>query len=192
MKWRGFLTGVTAISTFCAAAVFVWPRVRARIEFYQLTGHFRPIERTHYLGSTNLVTTWNSDGFRLADGRLVQLPGFQKLPEKSDALSEVIKYGIELGTNDRVYGLVRVHHWCGNDPVKRDIVKVDVAKMLAFLKEGELLPGHKEAIAFAELGPLRGFSEWGWNMSDYVTFKVLAEMPDTILEEMAPEAKRRE
>ena len=27
------------------------------------------------------------------------------------------KHGVEVGADGRVFGLVRVWHWCGNDPV---------------------------------------------------------------------------
>jgi len=67
----------------------------------------------------------------------VQLPGFHKLPKTSIALREATKRGIEIDSNGRVFGLCRVHHWCGNDPVREHIARVDLAHMLIFLREGE-------------------------------------------------------
>ena len=31
--------------------------------------------------------------------------------------------GVELAPDGRVYGLVRIHHWCGNDPVQTHIAR---------------------------------------------------------------------
>jgi hypothetical protein len=61
--------------------------------------------------------------------------------------------------------------------------------MLRFLGEGELASGHTDAIALAAQGSGR-FTQWGWNVSDYTTFKAWSEIPDHILDRMAREADK--
>src|SRR5215216_7039928 len=115
------------------AAVAAWPHVSSRIRFYQLTGHFFPVRMVEKLHKPVAVTGWSDTGLHLADGRTLQLPGFRKLPAVSVALTEATKRGVEIAANGRVYGLVRVDHWCGNDAVREHIARVDVADVLNFV-----------------------------------------------------------
>src|SRR5258705_3451827 len=98
-----------------------------------LTGRFTPIHRLESLHAPIAVKSWTPDGLSLSDGRMVQLPGIHALPSASLALSEMTKRGIEISADGRVYGLVRVHHWCGNDPVREDIARGDISHGMTFL-----------------------------------------------------------
>jgi hypothetical protein len=145
-----------------------------RIAFWQLTGHSYPIKKVDTLTSIVAVSGWTEVGLRLADGRMIQLPGFRRLPKTSAALTEVVRRGVEIDAAGRVYGLIRIHHWCGNDPVREHIAKVDVAKVLAFLQEGDRTSPAQEG----EVTALRAggtFSEWGWNVSEFSVFQAFAK-----------------
>ena len=111
---------MAAIGTLVLGVGLAWPR----IDFYMLTGRFSPIEKIESLRNPVAVTKWSAEGLSLADGRTVHLLGLRSLPSQSAALAEVTKRGVELGTNGRVWGLVRVHHWCGNDPVREQTAVV--------------------------------------------------------------------
>lgn len=139
-----------------------WPR----IQYYQMTGSFAPISKIETLHSPVAVDSWSEDGLKLADGRIVALPGIQRLPLTSTALREVTKRGVEFGTNGRIYGLVRVHHWCGNDPVREHIARVDISKMLLMLQVGQAISPVNEAIT-SSCRPGGQFSEFGWNASEF-------------------------
>lgn len=103
---------------------------------------------------------------RLPDGRTVALPGVRNLPLTSRALTEVTLRGVEVATNGRIYGLVRVHHWCGNDPVREHIARVDISKMLLMLQVGLAISPVNEAIT-SSCRPGGQFSEFGWNVSEF-------------------------
>lgn len=120
------------------------------------------------LRSPTPVAGWSEAGLRLDDGRTVSLPGVRITPELSTALAEATKRGVELGADGRVYCLVRVHHWCGNDPVREHIARVDLARLLAYLgpAAAQLTP---EVDLMVEPGGR--FTAWGWNVSEFHEFQ---------------------
>src|SRR5580765_8080734 len=120
---------ILAAVVFTTGIVLAWPY----IEYYQLTGSFTSIQKIDTLKSPIQVVGWSAQGLRLADSRLIQLPGFCELPVISDALTEATGRGVEVSPDGRVFGLVRIHHWCGNDPVRVHVVRVDLADLLTFL-----------------------------------------------------------
>lgn len=153
------------LATLVAGVLAVAPR----LDFYMLTGRFSPIEKIETLQNPIAVTRWNSEGLILADGRMVQLPGLRSLPISSAALTEATKRGVEVGTDGRIRGLVSIHHWCGNDPVREHIARVDLADMMTFLRVGEPVARVPNA-DFLPLAPGGQFTEWGWNVSEYAHF----------------------
>jgi hypothetical protein len=163
---RKFFIWIASVLWIALVCVIAWPR----IDFYLLTGRISPVQKIERLNSPVQVVGWSSDGFDLMDGRKVQLPGFVKLPNASTALAEATKRGIEVDQNGRVFGLVQVHHWCGNDPVREHIAKVDIANLLAFLGEGETAPS-SDNVPTLTLNDGGDFSEWGWNVSQFSLFE---------------------
>lgn len=147
----------------------------SRLSFYQLTGSFLPIRMVESLQSPVEVTHWSEGGLVLADGRSVQLPGFRRLPVQSAALSEITKRGVEISSDGRIYGLAQIHHWCGNDPVTEHIARVDIANVLTFLREGEMMKPPRVK-SFDPDGDDRRFSEHGWDVGSYYSFCTMEEI----------------
>jgi hypothetical protein len=120
------------------------------------------------------VIGWNEDGLQLSDGRILQLPGFKRLPTTSSALAEATKSGVDITREGRVIGLITIHHWCGNDPVREHVARVDLALMLRFLSQGEalgpltheyMIPSHPSEI-----------EQSGWEPSSYMVFETWSEL----------------
>ena len=156
------------------AAVFA---LAPRIDFYMLTGSFSPIHQIETLKNPVAVTRWSSDGLKLADGRTVQLSELRALPNQSVALAEATKRGVEIGADGRVWGLVKVHHWCGNDPVREHIARVDLAAMMIFLRVAEpVVPIRETDLLITEPGGR--FTEWGWNVSEFFHFQSWQSIKD--------------
>jgi hypothetical protein len=143
--------------------------VLPQFDHYWRTGRFSPIEKIEALQSPTAVKGWTEAGLLLDGGRTIQLPGFRSLPAQSDALTEVVQRGVEIATNGRIFGLVKVHHWCGNDPVREHIAKVDISHMLLFLRVGESLDPIT-GTDFAVRTPGGRFSKYGWDLSEYMQF----------------------
>jgi hypothetical protein len=166
--FRRTTLGVFGAVIIVAFGALAWPR----LTYYQMTGRWFPKQIVDSLHSPVAVAGWSHDGLRLADGRTIQLPGFRKLPTISAALSEVTKRGVEIASDGRVYGLVRVLHGCGNDPVRKHIARVDVADILMYLGEGEWsTPPSAETFELVSRTSGGSFSEWGWDVSEFSRFK---------------------
>ena len=71
------------------------------------------------------VEGWSDPRLLLADGRTVSLPGLPVLPGPSPVFLEAIKRGVEVRKDGRVYALIRIHHWCGNEGIREHVAKVD-------------------------------------------------------------------
>jgi len=137
------------------------------------------VERVDKLTNPMPTKGWVERGIVLADDRVVQLPGFRRLPGCSAALSEATRAGIEVGQDGRIYGLVRVWHWCGNDRVRRHIARVDLSRMLLFLDEGVHGPIPAAPCAYP-CKPVGGrFSRFGWNVSEFSAFHEWNEALDS-------------
>ncbi len=100
----------------------------------------------------------------LDDGTQVPLPGIVEVRERTPLLDAACTRGIEV-VDGRPIGLISIHHWCGNDPVAKHITKVDLSDLVRFTGEGS-----ESAGMLSEPHDNR-LTEWGWNVSDYVSFK---------------------
>ena len=165
---------LATIAALVLGVAVVWPR----ISFFMLTGRFSPIQKIETLQSPVAVTKCSSAGLHLADGRTVQLPGLRSLPSDSPALTEATKRGVEVHADGRVSGLVRVHHWCGNDPVREHIARVDLSDMMTFLRVGEPAASVPEA-EFLAREPGGRFTKWGWRIGEFLQFQSWRSIKDS-------------
>lgn len=149
------------------------------VGFFVLTGRFAPIHKVETLHNPVAVKSWASERLLLADGRTVSLPGIRTLPSDSPALTELTRRGVEISSNGRVVGLARIHHGCGNDPVREHITRVDLAEALMFLHLGQT----DMSVPQQEWTPKTvggKFTEWGWNISEYMQFASWQSMKGSI------------
>lgn len=161
---NGVLTGTAALGVG-AVAFYVSPMG----QFYSLTGSLWPKSHIESLCDPIAVKGWTDEGLLLADGRTVSLPGIRRLPKTSVALSRAVKDGVEIQADGQVVGLLKVWHWCGNDPMKNDVRRIPIGPLLCYLREGEpTKPVHDD-----DMEPMSsngGFSDHGWSVSEYVGF----------------------
>lgn len=146
------------------------PLAWRRYNFYMLTGSLFPIRRIEVLKNPVVVKGWTTNAFFLADGRTIGLPGFRTLPTNSPALAELTTRGVEVATNGHVYGLIRIRHGCGNDPVREHIVKVDISDALMFSQIGNTtkpVPAPDATLPQARYQS----SEWSWGTSEFMQFQ---------------------
>ena len=154
---KAFLASVARCGLGVAVALPVF--------YFLLTGSPIPIIHVESLQHPVRVLSWNQGGLLLRDGRTLRLPGVHSLPSTSAALTELTKRGVEIAPDGHIYCLVDVHHWCGNDPVRKDLRKVDLSAALQFLHVGETDTPLRLAEQTAR-APGGSFSEWGWNVSE--------------------------
>src|SRR5262249_21429696 len=125
--------------------------------------------RVESLRSPVPVLGWSPSGLNLPGRRVLQLPNFEALPITSAALAEATKRGIEIADDGRDYGLLRVHHWCGNDSIREHIARVDIALLLIYLGEGKFLePRPPTSWSIAKTST--AFSDSGWRIEEFIQF----------------------
>lgn len=157
---------LAAVAALALGVSVAWPR----IDFWMLTGHLSPIQKIEALQHPVEATKWDASGIHLVDGRTVQLPGVTALPEDSPALLEALKRGIDVRQDGRISALVRIHHWCGNDPVREHVARVDLSDVMTFLRVGQPTTTVPDA-EFLVREPGGTFSEYGWDISEFLQFQ---------------------
>jgi hypothetical protein len=170
---RRTIAVLVVIGVLTVATAIAWPYISYRM----LTGSFVPIHKIESLQNPVVVRGWASDGIILADGRTFQIPGFTELPEESAALTAAISRGVEIGKNGEVTGLMRIHHWCGNDPVREHIVRIDLSDLMMFLNLGKTTVPIPES-EFTIHENAEKFSDYGWNVSEFYHFRMWRETKD--------------
>ena len=111
------------------------------------------------------VFQWSKHGIQLDNGQSVMPKGMIELPtSESPPIKEALGRGIEVNPDGRVFCLMHVWHWCGNDVVGYDLSRIDLAQYLTFYHKGKssLKMNSKR---FGSSASNEGFSSHGWNMS---------------------------
>jgi len=92
------------------------------------------------------VEGWSEKGLLLTDGRVVLPAGMTSLPRESEVLRLATQRGVDVLASGQVYGQLKVHHGCGNDPIRQDTRRVDLTDLLAYYGEGEFVTAPDERI----------------------------------------------
>ncbi|HWD37969.1 MAG TPA: hypothetical protein VG944_03920 [Fimbriimonas sp.] len=171
MKRISSLRGWGLLCSLFGCAVGVLVILDAGMNFL-LTGSLWPLSHVDRLTNPVQVSGWTEGGLRLADGRIVMPLGMIRLPETSAVLQTLTEHGVQVDSDGRTYGLVRIWHSCGNDPVRYDLSKIDLAQLLAFEREGKstLKPDLHARASFEKMG---GSSSHGWSISDFILMKLV-------------------
>lgn len=148
-----------------AAGAAIWA-LSGPLHTYSLTGRFFRIHRIEPLVNPVGVVSFEPTGLRLADGRLLVLKGVARVRTDSAVLREAVRDGVEVAPDGAVVGRVRVWHWCGNDPVREDVRRVDLA-LLAMYMHGDGAGGRPglEEMGFGEADQQESVGLRGWSIS---------------------------
>ncbi len=151
-----------------------------------LTYHPKIVEE---LRSPVAVKGWSDNSLLLADGRAVRLPGIKVLPRVSVALTEATRRGVEMGSDGRVYALIRVRHWCGQDPVREHIARVNLSYLIMFLRECETTCQIAAELREREAEKPGGrFSAQGLEITEFLQFRGWCHHADELGGVCAPQA----
>jgi hypothetical protein len=102
---------------------------------FMLTGRFTHINIVEVLNSPIAVANVKEDGLLAFDGRTLPLPGVVKVLVPASVVKDILDHGVEVKPDGSIYALVRVHHWCGNDPVHVHLARVDLSSLVLILGE---------------------------------------------------------
>src|SRR5262249_40988758 len=89
------------------------------------------------------------------------------VPTNLAAIPALTSRGIEV-CEGRPIGLVKVWHWCGNDPIRNHVARVDVGRVLEFVG-GRLAPGTDEPLDFSHGD--EQFNRFGWSIDGWWAFE---------------------
>jgi hypothetical protein len=68
----------------------------------------------------------------------------------------------------------RIWHWCGNDPVREDIRRINLTNALTYLRVGDpIVPPDPDRLTTRSSDP---FNASGWNISDYLDFEMTLQL----------------
>jgi len=121
------------------------------------------------LDDPTAVDRVDDGGLVLRDGRRVEW-GFD-VPNagRLRAVHAAIEHGIELTPEGRAIGLIRIHHWCGNDRIRVHLARVDVRKLLEFLPHvWPASPHNPGDRSWSD----PHFGRYGWNVSKWRQFEL--------------------
>lgn len=130
----------------------------------------------------------DDSGLVLRDGRRVAW-GFE-VPNaaQSRALQAAVAQGVEVTPDGRAIGLVRIHHWCGNDNIRLHWERVDVRALLEFLPRAHFAnPRFAGDLAWSN--PL--FGKHGWRVESWREFEFWCGRDPDRIWDGTPEARRR-
>jgi hypothetical protein len=112
-----------------AIGVFVLALVMPNRIFLRLTGAFKPKRIVETLESPVHIVAIREAGLITGEGKILTLPDVITIPKEPRIWKDILDYGVELNTNGSTYALVHVHHWCGNDPVRYHLARVDLSSL---------------------------------------------------------------
>ncbi len=128
-------------------------------------GYFFPETIREQLSHPVTVLAIKPEGLRLADGRFVAIPWIERLPLGMPILEDATAQGVEVDDAGYVFGLLRIHHWCGNDPVRKHLARVNLSNLLVACGAETTVPLPKGLLG----GPPEvKYTKYGWDMGDYV------------------------
>lgn len=121
------------------------------------------------------VLSWDSTGLVAARSGRISLPVSSISRFPPGAIDAVTARGIEADSTGKVYALVQIHRWCGNDALQHQVVRVELHRFVAYLtmlaearSTRRLIPSTDELWARPSS---RMFNQFGWRAEVYADFK---------------------
>lgn len=117
---------------------------------FAITGSPIPLWHLEKLTNPVHVRAISATALVVTDGREIGLPFIKELPKDDLLFRAAVQNGVEVDTNGRVYGLLWMERYCGNDAVYWRREKIDLSELAGAihprgLDESQL---HPEAIDF--------------------------------------------
>lgn len=144
---------------------------------------FRREGRTEVLHAPRTVSAVSTNGLIMADGSVVKIPYVVEVPTNLPLLQEALKRGIEIDQQGHVVGLIKVWHWCGNDPIRSHVGRIDLSGLLLFAGARPAEGVSTNHFPASEQIDLR---EWGLNISQYMSMQGIAIENEMVTEQPRP------
>ena len=146
-----------------AIGFFVWPFV----------GPFRHEGHAETLQTPRQIRQITPEGLILENGTLLKIPYVQSIPTNLPVLLAATQRGVEVEPSGQVIGLIKVWHWCGNDPVLSHRGRVDLTGLLLLAGATPTEPDLTNAVPRPEHIDLE---KWGLNIDQYLQMRCLGRL----------------
>lgn len=84
------------------------------------------IERLHNPLKVRDITV---HGIIVGDGRLLRVKHVKEVPTDSGLIRAAVSNGVEVNEKGELFGLLKIWHWCGNDPVRYHVARVNLSTL---------------------------------------------------------------
>ena len=144
---------------------------------FLLTGWPFPKRIVDRLNNPRQVSEITAAGLVTSDGALVKLRHVSELPTNSVVVRAAVERGIEVDDRGRTFGLLRIWHWCGNDPVRYHLARVDLSD-LVLASGGKPDSGIQQDTLDTLIQKDRElrYGEHGLNISDFCRIQHVSDM----------------
>lgn len=97
---------------------------------FMLTGWPFPLFIVKRLHNPIQVKQITAAGFVTSDSKLIKVQYVNELPVDSEIIRAAVAKGIEVTDKGQTFGLLKIWHWCGNDPVRYHIARVNLSALI--------------------------------------------------------------
>lgn len=140
------------------------------VPYSQVSREYWPEGHSDALDTPVTVVGFDATGLTLAGGRRLIVPGYKSLTGAGSLIEATTEKGVEITPDGKIFGLLKIWHWCGNDPVRYHYARVNLADLLRYFDKGEPI---EKKTSPARLVPFREFeyTESGWSISEWMHFR---------------------
>ncbi len=144
---------------------------------FLLTGTLFPRRIVEKLNHTRKVTDITAAGFVTEDGDLIKVKYVSEIPTNLAVIRVAVANGIEVDAQGQTFGLLKIWHWCGNDPVRYHIARVNLSNLI-LASGGKPDPGISQTVLNMAIPKNREmrYGEHGLNISDFYRIRLITDM----------------
>lgn len=136
-----------------------------------VTGLLRHDGKVEVLQAPRMVRQITAEGLLLENGSLVKIPYVQNIPTDLPVLVAATQRGVEIDKDGQVIGLIKVWHWCGNDPIRSHVGRIELTGLLLFAGATPTEAALTNVVPVAQKVDLE---KWGLNISQYMQMQHVA------------------
>jgi len=145
---------------------------------FLLTGCPIPLFRIDHLRNPQRVLSIENTALILEGQSRITIPHILQIPSSNAVFKAAISHGVEVSEAGQVYGLIKMHHWCGNDPMRYDRRRVNLTELIGAIEPSSLditIDSDEKAQIVSNLTEhaerLSSYSdECGWRMGNDIYF----------------------
>jgi hypothetical protein len=97
-----------------------------------------PLFRIDHLRNPQRVLSIENTALILEGQSRINIPHILQIPRSNAVFKAAISHGVEVCETGRVYGLIKMHHYCGNDPMRYDRRKVNLTELIGTIEPSSL------------------------------------------------------